>query len=376
MNAPNHEPLTAGGLLSTNADEINKALTGQFVRLKISISRWDDAVSDPNLTDEILHRHGVEEKEAAKVIKRLMAGAPELKELNKRLSAVRTLGYQLSRRLDRDFYVVDIPSLPDAIKKLSEARSEAERAKEEFLATYDQRVAEAQAKLKSMASSFEYPSVDELRDRIGVSVEFTPLPDMRSFSHMNLPAEVAAQFAAQVGNQQRKMVETAISDLYSELVETVTVLATQFRRKAQGEKGVKLYDSRISQIKRLARQLQAARGIVSTDFSALETAVNELASMDYEAAKASTTTAGKLAEHAENVANKLKKLRPDSVGDIPQGGEIEAHADNLAADSADEDALREYAPEPEPTEARPEPEPKVENNPQDDPFAALDALFF
>ena len=380
-------PLTAADLLNNNVDELNAALTGGWMRVKVTVRKWDDSLWDDILSDELKRAHGVVGDRIGGFRKNLLGDyAFEYRAMNSALAAVRTTAYRLTQQLARDYYVAPLADMPNVIKDLTAAKKEADACIQEFGNTYNQRVGEAQQQLGSMASSLEYPSCADVLAKIGVDIAFEPLPDIRTFKGMALPAGVAASFAAQVGNQQRDLVTNMVSSLYDDLVETTADIANALGRKSEGEKGVKLTTSKIDKIKRLARQLESAKGIVHTDFSNLTDAVNMLADTDFDAAKNSIGLAGDTAQVAQRIADTLKGMAPANMSapTTPTAQPTPIIAPEQPTETADNSTPTPTAPT-APTAQPTQPEPVQEPVPQppeqpatdpNDPFADLDALFF
>ena len=363
--------LTAEGLLNNNVDEMNTSLTGNWMQITVSIRRWDDRARDEVLSDEIKNAHNVQGDNIGTFFKKLMGDARyELDTMNSHLAKVRTIQYAVTKKLGRDFYVAPISDLPEVILALTEAKAQAEESITKFLDSYNQRIGEAQTQLGTMATSLEYPNEADIRAKIGVSVAFTPLPDMNTFKGMAIPAEVAASFAASVGNQQRDLVTSMVSELYDDLIDSATHLAGFFKGKADGEKGSKLYASRVSQIQRLAGQLQSAEGIVTSDFSNLSAAVNELAAQDFDAAKVSLTSAAAVQNKAQGIVDKLAALS-NSVSSKPGPVITPTDVIDKVAPSLPEGMVSEPI-----MNTAPPTEPKKDTSTDEDAFAALDSLFY
>lgn len=366
--------VTAAGLLSDNKAELNRALTGGWMRVRCVVRRWNDRVRDEVLTDEVKKNHGVSGNKVGDFYKRLFGDArAELDAVDSSLSAVRTAFYDVTKKLDRDFYVAPVADMPNVIKTLTDAKNAVEGHKEELRKVFPQRVAQAQAQLGSMADILEYPNVNDVLSRMDVELKFEPIPDMRTFEGMNLPADVAATFASQVANEQTDLVTTMVEGLYEDLVATTTDLVRYFGNKAAGEKGSKLYDSKIDKIKRLARQLESAQGIVNTDFSDLSSAVTQLSNVDFDAAKASLTMAHTTHTLANNIKRDLDKLATGKaetqVGTPSVHKEPDVVEPVVNTSVAPEEDLSSEQVEP-PVADKTETEKVI-----DDAFADLDALF-
>jgi hypothetical protein len=379
MDTP--KKLSAADLLSNNKAELNKAFTGGWMRVNTTIRIWNNRVRDEVIADQIAAQHGVTVDGAADVFKSLLKGADaELRAMNSALAAVRTRSYDVTKKLGRDYYVAPISDMPNVIKTLTEAKQNAEEKIDAFARTYSQRVAESLSQTGTLNNALEYPASSDVLAKIGVEVAFEPIPDMRTFEGMALPAEVAATFAAQVGNQQADLVTSMVTELYNDLVETTADLARYFGRKVEGEKGAKLYDTKIEKVRRLARQLESAQGIVNTDFSNLSSAVSELAEIDFEIAKVSPTVADTTAKLAKKINSGLNKIATQSEPPAPVNrsapeavteDDVRAVRDEMEGDAHTQVDIDEIL---DAVEAEPEAEPKKPA--ADDPFAGLDSLFF
>jgi hypothetical protein len=383
--------VTAETLLNDDAEVLNKALAGNWMRVKCTIGRWDDKIRNELITEEVKKNHGIDGKHVGDFYTRLFADArSELDDLNSKLSAVRTAAYAVTKKVEHNFYIAPVADMPNVIKTLSGKKKDADEAAKVLRAVFPHRVAQAQAQLKGTISGLHYPSVEDVLSRVYVDLSFEPMPDMRTFKGMSLPAEVTATFAAQVANRQTKLVSEMVENLYGDLVETTTDLATYFGRKAKGEKGGKLFDSKIEKIKRLAKQLESASGIVNTDFSALSDAVNKLADSDFDAAKASITAARGVRDMAHGISKNLRGLAnmspatvaappapPKATPNITTREAIVKTVAEMSVTEAEElaEALQPAQPA-QPAVVAPPAPPKPVQPAADDPFAGLNDMFF
>jgi hypothetical protein len=350
-------------ILASNAEAMHRAFAGNFLAVTVSINRWSDQKSDRTLADQLMRQHGVTATDAGRFVKNIMAGARgELDTVNRALNALRTYVYSISQPLAaksaedgqrRGPRVFPIAEAPDVLAGIKEREQAIDDALNTFYSMYNQRVGEALAAQGTMTGADEYPELDAIKRRFGYKTNITPLPEVADLAGrlngMAIPASVVENFTESVLGEQRAQIEEAMTGMYDELVETTTYIAKQMAAKAGEEGGTRFHDSRVEQIRRLARQLKAAEGVVHSDFSALSEAVEALASVDYKQAKASIGLAADVAEQAAALANKLAALQPAQDGENP--------------------AEVQQAPAPEARTAAPEPA-------NDDPFAALDAMFF
>jgi len=240
-----------------------------------------------------------------------------------------------------------------------------------------------------VADALEYPNIEDVLSRMEARFRPEVIGDLGTLDNMLLPTTVAATFASQMANNQTELVTDMVTTLYDELAETTADMARYFGNKVAGEKGHKLYDSKIEKVKRLARQLESASGIVNTDFSNLSAAVSKLAEVDFDAAKASIT----VAEATHTLASDINK----SLGELGKGDTQPVAATvSVANTSAAEvsSAITDDAPVEQPVAAvqettedvdggeeaaeqegadNKEAAPQVQSN---DMFADLDKLFF
>lgn len=366
--------LTAASLLNDDADAMNKTVAGCLMEFEVTVRRWADAITDKKVADEVASARNITGNKVGQYKKHLLGDyRSEYEAMDSAYAAVRTRFYEVAMKLGHNKYAVFTSEAPDAYKVVHDAINHADQLAEKFFAAYPQRAAQAQAQLGNLVNSLEYPSEYDLRQRIGAKLSLNVMPDVRTLEGMTIPAELAAVYAADVGNKQREIVSEMVTGMYNGLVETTTDLANYFGKKAAGEKGSKMFDSKIAKIQRLSRQLQQAEGIVTTDFSGLSEAVARLAEADFVAAKASITAAEMVRDQAKKVSKALKSIAKEGASSpiiepAAPANESTAEPDTLA------ETIEEALETEEPTYRETEEAKPIK--PTDNPFADLDAMFF
>jgi hypothetical protein len=113
-------------------------------------------------------------------------------------------------------------------EKMRDFRSQYEKAVDDFLAKYDDYVAEARRRLNGMFNAADYPPQDVVRKRFKFKLDFTPLPSGADF-RVDVPAAELAELRANVDQAVAEARATATRDVWKRLIEPVAAMAERLR---------------------------------------------------------------------------------------------------------------------------------------------------
>lgn len=240
-----------------SVEQRSQALASNYVLVDLEIRSYGFKRTDRDASDELT---GTKQaiRGAAKVNTNLLAGADhELKEIQRRQGALRayvsnrTLPWSASAegRKHGPGLLATSKAL-DFIQGAHELKSSIDQAVLELQRVLPQRVAEAKANLGGL-DNHQYPDPADIPKLFGVRVDVQPIPANCDFRNHTLPPDLADALADQARDSERLKVESAMDDLRARFTDELERFATQMNKKASGEKGVKLFDTLITNMQAL-----------------------------------------------------------------------------------------------------------------------------
>lgn len=215
----------------TNADLI-KSVRDTSTLADVSISTWSGVRTDNKLLNDLKEKHNAS-GDVGKVIKNLMAGADaKLKAVNSAFNACRTHHYQTTLpwlgnpNADRRSGARLLPNLlfDKYLTEMAKLRAAAMTALEEFIAEYPSLVEQAKSNLGGMADAI-YPTVDEIRGRYNITVEWEPIPDSGSFNTLaGIRPEMLERLGTIMAQRDQARVEGANRAMWENVSERVNHL--------------------------------------------------------------------------------------------------------------------------------------------------------
>ena len=218
------------------AEKTNTSLARKAMLVSLETGSWSARTVDADVTDEVGAAHAAQD-DHGKYHKRLLS-----KEATKRVNALRqaartyhngiTLPWQDHHRL---LPVNLYESYRDTLADFEEQRIV---AREELIAMFSGWMAEAKERLGSMFDEADYPDPSELREAYYMTVEFTPVPDVKNFV-----ADLAEDEKADVAKQIEQQIETRIAAANRDLHRRLYDLTQNVRESlGNGRFSSKLYE--------------------------------------------------------------------------------------------------------------------------------------
>ena len=183
--------------------------------VSVSIGVWTARKKDRYQTEKTEAGAGAQ-KGAASVYKDLLAGRPELKEIQQFAGQVKLWLYTSTMCWAEGQQLVPTVRLPKLSRELEVKRATFWQMVGSFLMQYEDMIAAQAFALGSMFDRREYPSVTDIRSRFHFDIDFSPVPsagdwrvDLMDEAQRDLQASLATQMDATV---QRRLDE-AMADL-------------------------------------------------------------------------------------------------------------------------------------------------------------------
>lgn len=187
----------------------------------LTISVWNARRLDKRATEEVAKNHN-ESIPIGRYNKKLLPGEVKSYEKVCKLgSALRDFHYSQTMEYDQ----LGVRLLPagiymDYTTKLRELQRDFDMAVEDFLADYDNLVAQARIMLNGLFNESDYPTIETLRGKFGVSLRVLPFPDADQFGVV-LPEEELAGIRQDIEAQTKEAIANAMNDLWKRLYDVV-----------------------------------------------------------------------------------------------------------------------------------------------------------
>ena len=184
--------------------------------LSLNISVWTAKKLDKGVTDEVMHDKGAGAKGAARVNKSLMAGRPELVEIQAIAGAARTYIYENTAEWANGLRWIPTNRLLKVDKRMSDFKQEFDAQVEAFCVSYPNLIVGQAMALGTMFKRSEYPSVSEIRRKFSFGYEFEPMPATNDF-RVAIPAEAQADLRSRLEKANTRRIDEAMSGLRKQL---------------------------------------------------------------------------------------------------------------------------------------------------------------
>jgi hypothetical protein len=163
--------------------------------MEFNASVWTARKLDKTATDEVVTTKGAKAKDAARVNKSLMAGRPELVEIQSTVGAARTYVYNNTAPWsDVGQRWIPTTRLLKVDKRMQEFSAEYWEKVDAFCAIYPTLITAQAMALGEMFNRSEYPSVSEIRRKFAFSYDFIPVPS--SDFRVQIPNDAAEDLRA------------------------------------------------------------------------------------------------------------------------------------------------------------------------------------
>jgi hypothetical protein len=176
-----------------NTPDITRAVREAAMLAYVSIGSWSATERDDELMEGVKREHDAE-GDVGTVIKYLLAGNDsKLKAVRSAYQAVRNHHYKLTLPWVNDPHSPSskgprlLPHLiyPRYLTEIAALRRAAIQELDDFLDAYPDLVTQSRQRLKTMVSSASYPTVEQLRSRFRLHVDFQPIPSGDQFTGLD-----------------------------------------------------------------------------------------------------------------------------------------------------------------------------------------------
>lgn len=186
---------------------VRYALDTCSVLVEFSAPVWTARKLDRSTTDEVVSNKHAKAKDAARVNKHLLAGRPELENIQKMVTRARQYVYENTLPWsDAGLRLLPTAKLTEFSQKMNGFEEEFEGMVSDFVAIYPSLITAQAMALGDMFKREDYPSADEIVTKFAFRINFMPVP-------------TAGDFRIDVGNAARQELQEKLAKLAEERIE-------------------------------------------------------------------------------------------------------------------------------------------------------------
>ena len=185
---------------------------------ELSIGIWEGRKKDKKATNDVTARNNAN-KNAARVTKDLLVDCEELKAVKTYRETIRTFHRNatlpwsnMGHRLLTNNYFLDYK------RHMDEMMENFRQLVEEFLDAYSWEVADTQAKLGTLYNPDDYPSVETVRSKFKIRVNYMPVPERGDF-RLDINTEAKAVLEESYSKFYEEQLTSAMSDVWQRVLE-------------------------------------------------------------------------------------------------------------------------------------------------------------
>jgi hypothetical protein len=281
-----------------------KSLSSSAMLVELNISIWTARKLDKKVSNDVDISNSTQTK-AGNYHKNLLAGDSTLAEIGKLAGVIRSYHMSITspwsdsgQRLLTTAYFMDY--------KRVMARYERQYwdAVNLFIPSYNTKISAAAFQLGTLFNRDEYPDVDKVRDKFGLSIRYTPVPESGDF-RVDIGNEGMEELKAQYDDLYATNVKKVSQDAWDRLYKVLSQLSFGLRTNEDGTKG-KIYESVLDNASDLCEVLQHLNVSEDTMLEAMRVKLKDsLQGIEVEDIKKSDYTRGVLKQEVDSLLDKF-----------------------------------------------------------------------
>jgi hypothetical protein len=231
-------------------------ISSSAVLVELNVSVWGASKVDRDATDDVNVRNNAT-ADAAKVYKNLTAGTHLRKDISDYAAKIRqfhnrqTLPWtHKGARLLPTSHVLEYKQHMNAMERQFNALLH------KFYVEYPNIVSQAQTNLRSMFKADDYPTLEEVREKFGYKLVFSPLPEAGDF-RLDVANEELRELSLSYEADYNERLAKAMREPWERLHETLSHLSTKLTDAEDGSEEVKrrYHDSLVTNAQSLCELL-------------------------------------------------------------------------------------------------------------------------
>ena len=213
--------------------------------VEVNISTWAGRKKDKRATNQV-ERDNHAASGVANVTKKLLADCDELAAIHKFASAIRVSHYSMTLPWsDSGLRIIPTARYFDYHKQMTAFQYEFNRLVTNFLDAYEWEINRVHLRLGDLFNRDEYPSVDSLRSKFNVRINYMPIASAGDF-RVDISHEAERQLRDHYEQQMTERLQQATNDIWTRLrplLERASVQLTDENGKKK-----KIYDTLVTNI--------------------------------------------------------------------------------------------------------------------------------
>jgi hypothetical protein len=215
------------------------SISSSAVLAELNISIWTANKLDKGATDSVLASNSASSG-SAQVRKNLMAGSNKRKKIADYGARARLYHNQTTLPWsDKGSRLLPTSLFMEYKQNMNTIERTMNAMIDDFLLSYDDLVLDAKLHLGSLFNSSDYPNIDELRDKFGFKLVFSPLPESNDF-RLDIPQQDMQELSSKYESAFNDRLNDAMQENWSKLHKTLTHMSEKLT-ETEDENSVKRY---------------------------------------------------------------------------------------------------------------------------------------
>ena len=215
------------------------SISSSAVLAELNISIWTANKLDKGATDSVLASNSASSG-SAQVRKNLMAGSNKRKKIADYGARARLYHNQTTLPWsDKGSRLLPTSLFMEYKQNMNTIERTMNAMIDDFLLSYDDLVLDAKLHLGSLFNSTDYPNIDELRDKFGFKLVFSPLPESNDF-RLDIPQQEMQELSGKYESAFNDRLNDAMQENWSKLHKTLTHMSEKLT-ETEDENSVKRY---------------------------------------------------------------------------------------------------------------------------------------
>jgi hypothetical protein len=231
-------------------------ISASAVLVELNVSNWGASKLDRSVTDTVNANHNAT-RDASKVYKNLVAGSTLCADIAKYAARIRLYHNEMTLPwANKGARLLPVKLMLEYKQQINNMKITYDGMCNSFYAQYNTIVANAQSNLQGMFKAEDYPTLDEVKQKFGFNLVFSPLPeagDWRLDVANDDLKELQQSYEADFNNRLADAVRTPWEKLHKELLS----LSTKLHDEEGAETKKRYHDSLLENPQELCRLLTA-----------------------------------------------------------------------------------------------------------------------
>lgn len=231
-------------------------ISASAVLVELNVSNWGASKLDRNVTDTVNANHNAT-RDASKVYKNLVAGSSLCSDIAKYAARIRLYHNEMTLPwANKGARLLPVKLMLEYKQHITNMRIAYDTMCNNFYAQYPSIVANARNNLQAMFKAEDYPTLDEVKEKFGFNLVFSPLPESGDFrldvANDDLK-DLQDSYEADFNNRLAEAVRTPWEKLHKELL----ALSTKLHDEEGADTKKRYHDSLLENPQELCRLLTA-----------------------------------------------------------------------------------------------------------------------